>query len=211
MRRRARLLIVFIPLLLQSAAGAQVAGRLTNLELTQRALDDAAGRVLEGLPPLDPRRLILREEGESEGGWMVESTLAQHLKRRGWEVVLDEPLTSPDAGGVVSYRVIDLGVVYGRKHRKGILGKSFVERHARAELSILLTKLPSGDVLWVDQVRGEARDEVSEDELKVLKGDSFTLNPEELKKENRSLLEPMIVTALVGVLIYLFYSTKSTQ
>ncbi len=192
-------------------ARAQVVDNPTNLELTQRALEQAVGPALDRLPSLEPRRVLLQEEGQSEGGWMVEKTLAKHLKKRGWEVVLAEPPASPDAGGAVSYRVINLGVIYGRRHRKGVLGKSLVERQARAEVSILLTRLPTGEVLWVDEVRGEARDEVPEDELEVLKAKSFTLNPEELKEERRSLLEPLLVTALVGVLIYLFYSTKSTQ
>ena len=206
----------FLPLfpfvvLFWSKGVAEVSQYPTDLELTQRAVEEAVARAMAGLPSLEPDRVVLREDGTCEGGWMVESALAGYFKQRGWEVLLGEPPASPYEGGAFSYRVINLGMSYGQRHRRGIFGKSLVERHARAELSVLFAKLPSGEVLWVDQARGEVRDQVPEEELEALRSGHISLHPEELKEEERSFLEPLIVTALVGALIYLFYSTKSTQ
>ena len=203
--------LVLSSLLILGYPGAARAEHPTNLELVQKALGEAVDRVLGELPSIHPKRIVLKEDGESEGGWMVESVLARSLKESGWEVILEEPSESSAGGGGLSYRVIDLGVRYGKRHKKGIFGKGLVERYAKADLSLLLTSLESGEMLWLRDIKGEAKDQVPEDELKALEAGYFSLDPKELKESKRSLLEPLVVTAIVGTLIYLFYSTKSSQ
>ncbi len=110
---------------------------------------------------------------------------------------------------VLSHHITELRMEYPRVWRSHMVGRKMVERHAYASLSARVVDERTGALLWVGESKGSERDAVPASELAFLEGKG-----EEWQKgvmppgRLGALIEPLVVAAIVGGLVYLFYSNK---
>jgi hypothetical protein len=110
---------------------------------------------------------------------------------------------------VLSHHITELRMEYPRVWRPHVVGRKMVERHAYASLSARVVDERTGALLWVGESKGSERDAVPASELTFLEGkgedwQKGTMPPGRLG----ALIEPLVVAAIVGGLVYLFYSNK---
>jgi hypothetical protein len=102
------------------------------------------------------------------------------------------------------YRTISKNVMIEEKER--FFGEPIIEREAKLVLSFRLIDVETGEILIAQEIEETILDEISKkDYLDLKKG---------IKKKGTSLtrfIEPAVITAIIGGLMYLFYSQKSSQ
>jgi hypothetical protein len=184
----------------------------TNLELVERAVNSALDS-MEVVPPAgrDPG-LDIQAPAGGEGLWLVDNVLKGRLIEGGWSVTLKGLVDSVSVGEpqfVLKIRV-DLSLIYARSWRRHLFFGRLVERVARASIFYDLIDKPTGTVIVASSVQGESRDVVPASALAALTDAEHKFAaPEMVKGQWDRYIEGGLVLAIVGVLIYLFYSNKT--
>jgi hypothetical protein len=122
----------------------------------------------------------------------------------------EEIIPIPEGEGMVlTFRLIEFGVTYHDSWRRGFLGPRMVERLASVNLYCRLVNGSAEDVLWVGRGKSARLDIVPKSRLDLLEGLSYPFTAPMLRPKPLSrLLEPVLVTGIVGGLVYLFYANQ---
>ncbi len=211
--------------------------RATNMALLEKALSSAVESLVKGMPVSNLNgSVLMTPSGGHKAEWMVQNLLGRRLREEGIVIVVAPPAESP--GQVVTpeaadtaaaeavaappanfepvpiqlsltHRVTELRMEYPRVWRPHLVGRKMVERHAYASLSVRVVDEKTGALLWVGESKGSERDAVPASELSFLEGggedwQKGVMPPGKLG----GLIEPLVVAAIVGGLVYLLYSNK---
>lgn len=213
-RRQIRWLTIFAVLVLPLASMADDEYP-TNLELVESVVRAAVDSMVVSPPSYRASDLVI-EAGGGDTAWLLDSILTEKLLRLGWTIRSDGQNSTADSvagkGYVLKIQVIDLGLKYGRGGRKYLLVGKMVERIARVSLYYELIDSASDRVVVSSNVRSEKRDVVPASRLAVLSDNKYGFaSPELGKSQWDKILEGGLVIAIIGVLIYLFYSNKTAS
>jgi hypothetical protein len=210
--------------------------RVTNMALLEKTLSNAVESLVKRMPVNNLKKpVIVAAAGTHEAGWIVENLLGQRLREEGVSVLVTTPqppavlpdTSQVDTAGVfvaqptkplpapvptqlvLSYRIAEIGMEYPRIWRSHYFGKKQVQRHAYAALSVRIVDDSTGGLVWVGDSKANETDIVPASEIVFLegKGEAWqkgTMPPGRLG----AFIEPLVVAAIVGGLVYLFYSNK---
>jgi hypothetical protein len=184
----------------------------TNIELVEQAVSSAVDS-MDLVPPAGTASVLEIEAAPgSEGLWLVDNVLKGRLIEGGWSVTSKGLVDSVSVGEpqfVLKIRV-DLSLIYARSWRRHLFFGRLVERVARASIFYDLIDKPTGTVIVASSVQGESRDVVPASALAALTDAEHKFAaPEMVKGQWDRYIEGGLVLAIVGVLIYLFYSNKT--
>ncbi len=207
--------ILFLILLVASAAHSDEP-YVSNLELVEAAAKAAFDSVRFSEPPVPDSDIEVVIEAGHAGGWLVEKLLNERMMERGWDIkVIAEGADSTavvQAPYVVNVKIVQLDLVYARQWRRYIIASKVVERVARAAFHIELVDRVEGKILESVSTRGEMSDVVPTGALDVLSDPKYAFAAPELEKGSADkYLEGGLVLAIIGVLVYLFYSNKTAS
>jgi hypothetical protein len=173
----------------------------TNLELVERAVR-AAVDSMDVAPPGSGRPYLQIEAGTGEdASWRVQAGE-------------DDPAEDPaqETSYLLSLRITDLELNYGRSWRRYVLVGKIIERIARVSFYYELVKRSDGQVLASSNARAEVRDNVPASMVPLLSDSEHGFAAPEMEKGQWDrYLEGGLVIAIIGVLIYLFYSNKTAS
>lgn len=193
------LMLTAVLLLPAGRAGALGA---SNLECVSQA---AALAVQEAVSGLDAAghgegfdRVSILPAARHDANWLFEHLLLQELLTRGLAVTVD----TSTAGAHLSYRVIEVAV----SGRSALLSNT-VTRRCRVGVQLDLDL--DQERLWSGEGRALLRDRIPKGELEALQDSRFDFAETELEKRTwGKYVEPVIVTSVLGSLVYLFYSNR---
>jgi nucleotide-binding universal stress UspA family protein len=209
----AGLLLVLIPLL-ASAALSDEAYR-TNLELVEAAAIAAFDSVRVPAPPAADSDIEIVVEAGHPGDWLVKRILNERMIERGWDIkVMGGSGDSAAAATpyVLNVKIVQLDLVYGKQWRRYIIASRVVERVARASFHLELVNRLEGKIVESTRTRSEARDVVPAGALATLSDSKYSFASPQLEKGSTDkYLEGGLVLAIIGVLVYLFYSNKTAS
>jgi hypothetical protein len=152
--------------------------------------------------------------------WLVQSIFLEELTDRGHTVRTSASL--PAGGNMVapvdevksydvSYRIVSCDATYPRMWREWMVGARKVERRSSVDIYFRLAD-DSNAIVWAGSEERERRDIVPGSRLETLgtPGQAFT-SPEIEPGGWDKVIEPVVVAGIVGGLIYLFYTSKSSE
>lgn len=194
-------------LLLGLAAPAPAVPVLTNMDLVVGTVEQAVDRALAQLETQAVARdqlLLVAPQGKHAATWLVDHLLAEGLLARGFAVTLDSS-AAPAGAPRLSYRILDLGVT----GRASLWGGQF-HRESRASLVLQLSGSAAGAPLdWQSEVAGHLADRVPKNRLPVLQDTAYDFAKVEVQQQSwGKFVEPVIVSAVLGGLIHLFFSNR---
>ena len=178
----------------------------TNIDLVVATARQA---VREGLADLDSAGeelswqgpVLLLPQEEAEANWVVEHLLLEELLSRGFEVRLDSTAAGSE-GAYLSYRIVDLSV----SGSSGLLGGR-IERRCRLTLALRLTS--GGELRWQTEAKSEIADRIPKSRIEVLQSSSYDFADTKLEEKNwGKFVEPIIVSAVLGSLVYIFFTKR---
>ena len=179
----------------------------TDVDLVVQA---ASVAVDNGVANLDASRdsvtwqspLLMVAQEKHEANWIIEHLLIEQMLSRGTTVVLDS--TGSTSASRLSYRIVDLNV----RGSSGLMGSS-VSRECRITTALRLSRESDGVVLWQDESSGHQGDRVSKTHLDALNNDDYGFADTPIEKRSwGKIAEPAIVSAVLGSLVYFFFSNR---
>jgi|GEM_PF-2068157 len=185
----------------------------TNLRLLKSTLEEAIEEVCDRLSSHEFSMFCLESPSELNGRWLVDQVLTERLLDRGYRVILTDSLSTGSAelcsrAGFLRYRIVRMDLDYVSSRRKHLFGPRLVQRETQLELLFRLSRA-TGEVVWTGEVKRIGGDWIfSRDLSRVEKASPPFLSPYLETDGWGRLAEPALLTAAVGGLIYLFYSTQ---
>ena len=194
-----RLLLSAALLLPAARAGALGA---SNLDLVSHAAAQAVQRAVSSLDAAGYgegfERMSVLPAARHDANWLFEHLLLQELLTRGLAVTAD----TSSAEAHLSYRVVEVAV----SGRSGLLTNN-VTRLCRVGLQLDLDR--GQERLWSGEGQAGFSDRIPKGELEALQDSRFDFAKTELEKRTwGKYVEPVIVTSVLGSLVYLFYSNR---
>jgi hypothetical protein len=183
----------------------------TNEEFLRETLRSLFDETFTDFPESAPDLLILKAEEERPENWLLENELAVYLLSLNYQVGLKAVDT--ESGLLESkslfYRIIDLKLDYPETHRKGFLKEKLITRRAVVNLSLREEDPTTGKVIWLKRGKLEKRDVVRKSAIKSLNNQSYPfLCPSLSGDPINKYMEPALLTAVVGGVIYLFFANR---
>jgi hypothetical protein len=183
----------------------------TNEEFLRETLRSLFAETFTDFPQSTSNPLRLKAEEDRPENWLVENELTAYLLSLSHEVGLSDVDSGSDFPESQSlfYRIIDLKLDYPETYRKGFLKEKLVTRRAVANLSFREENPATGQVIWLKRGRFEKTDVVRKSALKSLNNQSYPfLSPSLSGDPLNKYLEPAVLTAVVGGVIYLFFANR---
>ena len=176
----------------------------TNMDMVVNVLEAAVDDVLgEMKPPSGTVPLFIASQKKHAADWLVEHILTQRLIARGFAVTLDSTAAVPD-GPRLSYRVLDLGVAVNA----GLLSRE-IKRRTWTNLALQLSEGKDQVLLWRHEVGKVEHDRVAKSRMDLLQNDKYIFALTEVEERTWSkFVEPVILSTVLGGLIYLFFSNR---
>ena len=187
-------------------AGGDIGGKgdetRTDLEAVQAALQARIRRELSDLPLAAGSRIEVQAVKNDDRNWIAEDILIWELIRRGYRVVVKSPDENGEAGASLSYRVVDIRVVYSpqkgwnpmaAKRRREAVGDLFLSfENADRELS------------WIRRIQGYGVETILSEGSQWL-GGSETVDRVSVDPGNR-VVEVGLSALIVGGLFFVFFA-----
>ncbi len=155
--------------------------------------------------------LILKAEVDRPENWLLEDELLTYLLSINRQVGLstaDSNRHLPESK-LLFYRIIDLKLDYPKTQRRGIWGRRSVTRRAWMVLSFREEDQTTGKVLWSHRGEQEKTDIIQPSWIKSLSNQSYPfLCPSFSSDPLSRYVEPVLVTTIIGGLVYLFFANR---
>lgn len=184
---------------------------VSNEEFLRESVRSLFDQAFLDLPRSESRFVLVNSEEENDANWLLEDELVSYLQSLDFQVALHPgsgQKETPEAWSLF-YQIIEMTLSYPQVKRKGFFGRKLVARKARLNLSFRLEEKESGKVLWTKRETEEKSDVVEKQAIKSLNNDSYPfLSPPLPEDLQTRYLEPALVAAVVGGLIYLFFANR---
>jgi hypothetical protein len=189
-------------------AGALESNIVVIGELAREAIAEALDRMT--IPARSD--VFVAQVDKHDASWLVQSILLEELTSDG-HVVKAGGIAGEHVAGAyeVSYRVVSCETSLPRTWREWLVGARRAERKTNVDLYFQLSNA-SQDVIWAGNARRERREIIPGALVNQLStsGQAFTA-PELEPGGWDKILEPVVVAGIVGGLIYLFYTSKTSS
>ena len=185
----------------------------TNLRLLKSTLEEAIEEVCDRLSSYEFDTFCLEPPSDLDGRWLVDQVLTECLLDRGYRVIFPDSLSTEAAAlcsqaGSLRYRIVHLNLNYASCRRKHLFGPRLVKREVLLDVMFRLSRA-TGEVVWADEIKRTGGDWIPSRVLPQAEQASPPFLSPRLETDGWGrLAEPVLLTAVVGGLIYLFYSTQ---
>jgi hypothetical protein len=184
---------------------------ISNEEFLRESVKNLFYKAFLDFPQPQSRFIFVNSEEENPANWLLEDELISYLQSLNFQVALPTGDRKSDPPGAWSlfYRIIQMKLSYPQVKRKGFWGHKMVTRKVKINLSLRLEEKESGKILWNKRETEERSDIVRKQTIKYLNNDSYSfLSPPLLEDPQAKYIEPALVAAVVGGLIYLFFANR---
>jgi len=180
----------------------------TNMDLIVATVEEATDRALANLDEVnmlagDGGAVLVVSQAKHDANWLVEHVIIDRLLQRGLEVLSDSSAAVP-GNARIAFRILELGI----RATSGLRGIT-ATRESHATVALQLSATGEETVTWQDETTVFREDLVPKDQLDLLQDSSYDFAKTELEEETWSkFAEPVIVSTVLGGLIYLFFSNR---
>jgi hypothetical protein len=181
----------------------------TNLDvmvgLGNQVVEDIIGKINTDVRGV---RLEIVWAAETEEYQVLDDIFTRLLEERGIDTVHrasddDESLYS------LEYKVPVFRLTYPKVYRSHLIGGKKVKREANLRVTARLVS-DTGDVVWIGESSAEKKDQFSHGDLSRIQEGSYQfVKPEMPGSGWGKVVEPVLVSAIIVGMVYLFFSNQS--
>lgn len=199
---------VVLTVLFNSAVLAEEPLR-TNLDLMTglgtRVVEDIIGKIDSEVRGV---RLKVVPQGSTEEYELLEDIFTQLLENRGVATVHGEKAGDENLYEI-DYKIPVFRLSYPKVYRSYLIGGKKVKREANLRVQATLLS-QSGDVLWIGESAAEESDQFKHGDLSHVEEGSYEfVKPEMPNSGWGKVVEPVLVSAIIVGMVYLFFSNQS--
>lgn len=184
----------------------------SNLRFLQEVFQRCAARAVSAMP--DSVIVLTRPPaGENSPERLLHNALVEIVQSKKGYSVFDASAVS-EQGVAVQYKLLQCDLTYARLPRgwRGWLGAGQAVRAANVSVDFDIHHRTTGRIYWQGIIEAAGKDTVQVDEIVSLESPAMPLTTGRwLQRDDarRRWLEPLILAAATGAVIYTFYTLRS--
>lgn len=196
-----------------------VAQTKSNLDIFSDLIDSVLTEILPEIPKEPSTTLFIKNlDANSNISWFIENRIVHILKSLGFhdEIYVGDPDFSNRDGKTtlrLDYKVLDLKVKYMKREDGGFLGSGSnqINRQITVGLLVRVVKVPEDALILSEERWKNYNDWINEDQISTVENSNLPFTSGEFKynKNSKNLLEPLLVTGVTGIIVFLFFSLRS--
>lgn len=184
----------------------------TNEIFLRESIQDLLKQAFTDFPKGYPKLVFIRSESGNSANWLLEEELTSYLTSREFSVAFQQQeykSEKSENSWDLFYRIIALRLEYPRVKRRGLFGKKFITRETNLNFSFRLTEKNTGEILWTQRKNHTTSDIIPKKATAILDSQQYPfLSPELPESSISKYVEPALVAAVVGGLVYLFFASR---
>ncbi len=184
----------------------------TNEIFLRESIQELLMQTFIDFPEGDSRLVFVRSESENPANWLLEEELTSYLGAKGYSLALPQKQVNSDKFENcwdLFYRIIELRLEYPKVKSKRLFGQKFVHRESDLNISFRLTQKNTGKILWIKRKNHFTSDVFPKKVIPTIQSGQYSfLSPELPENATGKYLEPALVAAVVGGLVYLFFASR---
>jgi len=184
----------------------------TNEIFLRESIQELLMQTFIDFPEGDPRLIFVRSESENSANWLLEEELTSYLGAKGFSLALPQKEVKSDNFENcwdLLYRIIELRLEYPKVKSKRLFGQKFVHRESDLNMSFRLTEKNTGKILWAKRKNHFNSDLFPKKIVPMIQSEQYSfLSPKLPEDTTGKYLEPALVAAAVGGLVYLFFASR---
>ena len=182
----------------------------SNFQFISSLTDSLLDLATTQIPGEKTSQAILRSLEDNNINWFFEDRLVELLKRKNIAHIYFEDQVDRSRGSVNSsltfqYKVSKLDVKYNKQSRNS----NTVKRIAEVGFFLRIIQHATGTVLLSKNFEAtkEGWLDVNQENLQQTKDIQF--NQSQPKQKKRNILQPILISSITGIIVYLFYGLRS--
>jgi hypothetical protein len=186
-------------------------GEIKNNEIFLReSIQKLLKQSFNDFPQGSPGLVFIDPESENPANWLVQEELTSYLTAKGFQTALPQgEFRKSENCWDLFYRIIQLKLTYPIVKSKGLFREKIVTRESELNLSFRLMEKNTGKILWTRRKNHTTSDVISKKKISTLKNEQYPfLSPELPDSKTSRYIEPALVAAVVGGLVYLFFASR---
>jgi hypothetical protein len=184
----------------------------SNEMFLRESVQELLRQTFTDFPQGSPELVFIDPESDNPANWLVQEELTSYLTTKGFSMALAQgefKSEKTENCWDLFYRIIQLKLTYPQVKSKGLFGKKLVTRESELNLSFRLMDKNSGKILWTKRKNHSSSDVIPKKRISLLKNEQYPfLSPELPQSNTRKYVEPALVAAVVGGLVYLFFASR---
>ena len=193
----------FIPLIILSAfvitEGQVVTNEQVVIEASRKCVEENLVSAISGF--------VVIEVAENEISRPVEIGLSEGLEKLGVNVIGND--TASEDVQKIECDILGFDFKYKKGSSRGFLRKRMIRREFTAAIKLTFSNARNGSVSRFEDLTLQYEDQLSPDLIDLVKSRNIpALDPSPPSSNLKQFVEPVVVTAAVGALIYLFFANR---
>ncbi len=189
-----------------------------NIEVMKLVTTQAIEEILARFPPhLETPRLVLAPYAKDEVYDFMTNVFSQTLTERGYKTFTAGRAKGQDQNTQgqklrLEYHALDFGLRYPKIYRSYLIGGKVVERRAKVKIVAKLLDPSDDSIVWIGESEKTYEDDFPFSMIDEVEAGKFEWVKPPRKNTNwGKLVEPVVVSAIIVGLIYLFFSNQSGE
>lgn len=216
-----RLIINFYIVLLSFGLSTNTkAQEISNLQLLVELADSLLNDVPKEAFIDSSKSVLIRSlQPNEEVDWFIENRIVEVLKRKNIStILLYQKYKSPKNKGengrsitIIEYKVLALGIEYVDQKGGALFGSGLIKRKGKIGLFLRFINQPLGEIVWNGEVEGTRFDWFTAKVQTSIENPNipFTLGKYLLRTGKSKIYEPILITGVTGIIVFLFFSLRS--
>lgn len=153
---------------------------------------------------------VLRSLEDNNINWFFEDRLVELLKRKNiahiyFEDKVEGSRDSENLSLGFEYKVLKLDVKYMKQSRNS----NRVKRIAEVEFFLRIIQHATGTVLLSENFEGKKEKWLHVNQANLQETSDIQFNPSQPKQKKINILQPILISSVTGIIVYLFYGLRS--
>ncbi len=193
---------------------------LNNLEFLTILADSLLEQVTEEVfEKLQNKISIKSLEVNTEVDWFIENQLVKALQNRGFDTIYlkhkEEDINSSGnveiSHSLFEFKVLNLSIDYSENTDNGLSKSGYAVRKGNIRFLLRVVQQPSGEFLWNGILAESKHDWILTDQIKAVENQNvaFTKGDFKINSGKIKILEPVLISGVTGIIVFLFYSLRS--
>ena len=172
--------------------------------------DSLLGLATTQLPSEKASQAVLRGLEDNSINWFFEDRLVELLKRKNiahiyFEDKVEGSRDSENLCLAFEYKVLKLDVKYKKQNKDS----NRVKRIAEVDFFLRIIQHATGMVLLSENFEAKKEEWLHVNQRNLQQTSDIQFNPSQPNQKKRNILQPILISSITGVIVYLFYALRS--